>query len=538
MLPSNRTERQRSPTQGMLRWSTRLTAFAVISTLGVTVFPAQATAPISPLPATLSGMTGHADDRLVASLKLASATSPSQEATLAQLTSGLNMPARSLRAYRFAEAVMQRADPTCRLDWSLLAAIGHVESDHGRHGNADVRADGTSTPHILGPALDGSADVSAIPDTDDGRLDTDDRWDRAVGPMQFIPSTWTMVGSDADDDGVRDPHDIDDAAVSTALYLCAGEGDLGTTTGQRSAVYRYNHSDAYVDLVLRLAAAYARSDSIGLSLPTAEPTATPAALPTLEQPVGRPAHPASPPRARTRDLPWTVRQAVSSLKTHAKRSDPDTLEPGIGTDSSATVRSPEASSKLDGGDTTRDGARTTRGNTGSSEGSTGSSSGDATGNSTGVSTNGTTGNDGSVEHGSRDESTARSTDESTDGDGSAPGRAPDRGASSDDSTSGDTEPDDSTSGDTEADDPTSGSAKSSEISGVLQQAADGSWSVGSSEVDFGAAAFLESQARDDFDGTDGIESNLGELKTLAGSEVTVHVSAGNVVQLLNGRTYR
>lgn len=51
-------------------------------------------------------------------------------------------------------------------------------------------------------------------------------------------------------------HDIDDAALAAAVYLCSGKDDLSTEAGQRSAVYRYNHSQKYVDLVLRITRAY------------------------------------------------------------------------------------------------------------------------------------------------------------------------------------------------------------------------------------------------------------------------------------------
>ena len=78
--------------------------------------------------------------------------------------------------------------------------------------------------------------------------------------MQFIPSTWSGVGVDGDGDGVRNPQDIDDAALATAVYLCSGDEDLSTDAGQRAAVYRYNHSEEYVDLVLSIMRAYSTGD--------------------------------------------------------------------------------------------------------------------------------------------------------------------------------------------------------------------------------------------------------------------------------------
>ena len=117
-----------------------------------------------------------------------------------------------------------------------------------------------ATPGIYGVALDGQNNTKAISDSDAGVYDNDTQWDRAVGPMQFIPSTWQVVGVDADDDASRNPQDIDDAALAAAVYLCSGDGDLSTVAGQRAAVYRYNHSDAYVDLVLKIMNAYLEGD--------------------------------------------------------------------------------------------------------------------------------------------------------------------------------------------------------------------------------------------------------------------------------------
>jgi len=170
------------------------------------------------------------------------------------------VPSRALTAYQRAETVMRQADPSCHLTWQLIAAIGQVESNHGRFGGALMTADGVVHPAILGPRLTGHGATSRISDTDAGLLDGDQRFDRAVGPMQFIPSTWTVVGVDADGDGRRDPQDIDDASLATAVYLCSGTDDLATRAGQRAAVHRYNHSSAYVDLVIGIMAGYLHAD--------------------------------------------------------------------------------------------------------------------------------------------------------------------------------------------------------------------------------------------------------------------------------------
>ena len=170
------------------------------------------------------------------------------------------VPSAALAAYQRAEAVINTADESCNLPWQLVAAIGRVESDHGRFGGSFLDDEGVATPGIYGVRLDGSGQTSEIRDTDAGALDRDVRFDRAIGPMQFIPSTWSVVGVDADSDGTRNPQDIDDAALATAVYLCSGTEDLSQESGQRSAVYRYNHSAEYVGLVLAIMTAYLAGD--------------------------------------------------------------------------------------------------------------------------------------------------------------------------------------------------------------------------------------------------------------------------------------
>jgi hypothetical protein len=169
--------------------------------------------------------------------------------------SGTALPARVLLAYRTAANDLARSDPACHVSWSLLAGIGQVESGHAYNGAIDRQ--GRTLNPILGPELNGVGDVAAIPDTDGGRWDGDTTWDRAVGPMQFIPSSWQVWGRDGDGDGKADPSDVDDAAMATASYLCAGDRDLRDEKDRRSAVFSYNHSWDYVDLVLAWADAYA-----------------------------------------------------------------------------------------------------------------------------------------------------------------------------------------------------------------------------------------------------------------------------------------
>jgi membrane-bound lytic murein transglycosylase B len=172
------------------------------------------------------------------------------------------IPAVALNAYRLAAARLASAQPGCGIQWWLLAGIGRVESNHGRYGGATLNASGESTPHIVGDALDGTV-YDYIADTDGGRLDGDARYDHAVGPMQFIPSTWAAYGLDGNGDGVASPFNINDAALAAARYLCAAGGDLRTADGQRRAVLAYNHSDEYLSLVLGTASAYATGTPVG-----------------------------------------------------------------------------------------------------------------------------------------------------------------------------------------------------------------------------------------------------------------------------------
>ncbi len=169
------------------------------------------------------------------------------------LPSHPDIPDVALRAYVHGAALVGEEDPSCRPSWALLAGIGKVETDHGRFGGSALDARGVAVPPILGVVLDGSLPgTRPVHDTDGGRLDGDTTWDRAVGPMQFIPGTWVSVARDGDGDGTADPQDIDDAAATAAAHLCAAvaDHDIAAEAGLRRAVRAYNHSDAYVEEVL------------------------------------------------------------------------------------------------------------------------------------------------------------------------------------------------------------------------------------------------------------------------------------------------
>ncbi|HEX7835781.1 MAG TPA: lytic murein transglycosylase, partial [Pseudolysinimonas sp.] len=116
-------------------------------------------------------------------------------------------------------------------------------------------ADGTSTPPIYGVALDGGS-TNIIPDSDEGELDGDSEFDRAVGPMQLIPETWRNWHVDGGEDGVEDPQNIDDAVTAAANYLCRSSVDMDTEEGWRAAVGAYNSSDVYLSNVAAVAVGY------------------------------------------------------------------------------------------------------------------------------------------------------------------------------------------------------------------------------------------------------------------------------------------
>jgi len=171
------------------------------------------------------------------------------------------IPERALRAYVAAAVTVNAGAPVCGIGWNTLAAVGSVETAHGTYGGGSLTAEGQVNRPIVGPALNG-AGFAVIADTDGGALDGDARWDRAVGPMQFIPSTWELVGRDGNGDGTADPFNIDDAALSAAVYLCAHGRDLTTADGWTEAIYAYNQSDAYIRQVRDQATAYAAKAGI------------------------------------------------------------------------------------------------------------------------------------------------------------------------------------------------------------------------------------------------------------------------------------
>lgn len=147
-------------------------------------------------------------------------------------------------------AVYQAAAQTCTgLPWSVLAAVGATESHHAQ-GRADP-ATGDVRPPIVGPALDGANGYARILDPT-----MPDGWAHALGPMQFLSTTWAEWGRVAPHrpaGAQPDVHNAWDAIYSAAAYLCGGEAEI---TDVKAALFRYNRSHRYVDQVLAKANEY------------------------------------------------------------------------------------------------------------------------------------------------------------------------------------------------------------------------------------------------------------------------------------------
>jgi membrane-bound lytic murein transglycosylase B len=134
-----------------------------------------------------------------------------------------------------------------------------VEGHHGTYGGTTLEADGDTDRRIIGIPLDGTNDTAVIGDSDGGAYDGDATYDRAVGPMQFIPQTWSRFKADGNDDGTSSPFNLYDATLAAATYLCTASSGLDADPGLRTAYFAYNHSEAYVDAVLGFARLYERT---------------------------------------------------------------------------------------------------------------------------------------------------------------------------------------------------------------------------------------------------------------------------------------
>ncbi|WP_247706327.1 C40 family peptidase [Streptomyces liliiviolaceus] len=183
---------------------------------------------------------------------LALTTGGRGDAGIAEGGSAADIPDRMLSAYKKAVRQAGTYVPACQgLRWPVLAGVAKVESNHavGR----SIAASGDIRPKIYGVLLNGSGqggNTAVVPDTDGGTWDGTAAGERAVGPFQFLPSTWEAVGKDAGGDKVADPHNADDAALGAAVYLCGQGRDLTRRAQLTAALLQYNHSSAYVSNVL------------------------------------------------------------------------------------------------------------------------------------------------------------------------------------------------------------------------------------------------------------------------------------------------
>ncbi|MFC4375409.1 lytic transglycosylase domain-containing protein [Nocardia halotolerans] len=178
-----------------------------------------------------------------------------EDRAAAELPAGpLGIPGIAVAAYQNAEQQLAVENPHCGMSWSLLAGIGRVESTHA-YGKAD--AQGNPIKPVYGPVLDGSlAGNNVIYDSDGGELDGLGGYDRAIGPMQFLPETWHSYAADGNADGVADPQNLFDAALTAGRYLCDGGLNMRDLSQQSKAILRYNNSMAYVANVMAWSGSY------------------------------------------------------------------------------------------------------------------------------------------------------------------------------------------------------------------------------------------------------------------------------------------
>ncbi len=311
-------------------------------------------------------MTLHSEQQLVAVANRSVATTGLPIVpTVAVPLGATSIPRIPLIAYVYAAQRQQKLSSYCNLNWSTLAAIGYIESDHAkRGGSASPSWNGISNPHILGPELDGTDGYARISDSDHGALDGDATYDRAVGPMQFLPATWQEYAVSANPGRLPDPENIFDATEAAARYLCADGLDLRVPANLVAAIYGYNHSLTYVDNVVTVAGSYAGANPaeiaaalaaaqvlfapagpqpvsaaesavgiaptpIGSAVPTpsGSPTSAPVYWPVAPDPIGTaepttsPSGPASP-TATDSAAPESPSASPSASLTPAPTSDP------------------------------------------------------------------------------------------------------------------------------------------------------------------------------------------------------------------------
>ena len=249
----------RSPAFGLAMLTPIVLAGAVgaaPSRLNAPVYDTDVTplAAVSPSHGDSSGATVVALTKQPSNFRVAAATVSAPPPPIVLTSPGaMRIPAVALAAYRNAESAMATAAPGCGVSWNLLAGIGRIESQHANGGATDAR--GTAVTPIYGPALDGSlpGNEVIVQTVQAGRP----MYARALGPMQFLPGTWSRYASDGDGDGKADPQNVYDATLAAARYLCSGGLNLRNQSQVLTAILRYNNSMAYAQNVMGWAAAYA-----------------------------------------------------------------------------------------------------------------------------------------------------------------------------------------------------------------------------------------------------------------------------------------
>ncbi len=225
--------------------------------LAVSVLQSTPTSKVSAKPSPQSSASTVAAERpsgeAVSGVALEAVDAPIAEladaAWVSRVSAATGIPSRALTAYAGAALAVAQSDPGCGIGWNTLAGVGFVESEHGTIAGGVIAAEGVPTRGIVG--------IPIGPDTDHGALDGDTSRDRAVGPMQFIPSSWALLAQDGNRDGRTDVNNIDDAALAAAVHLCDIGGDLTQPARWIAALSAYNDSTEYNHRVAAAADHYA-----------------------------------------------------------------------------------------------------------------------------------------------------------------------------------------------------------------------------------------------------------------------------------------
>ena len=250
---------------------------ALVSEAAVTPLAA-----VEPPPGQRSGAAVVAITRTPTAFHIAAANvSAPPPAVVVNSPGTLRIPAMALTAYRNAERMMAAAYPGCGVSWNLLAGIGRIESMHANGGATDAR--GTAVRPIYGPALDGSLPGNEI--IVQSRSAERVTYARAMGPMQFLPGTWSRYASDGDGDGKAEVQNLFDSTLAAARYLCSGGLNLRDQSHVMAAILRYNNSMAYARNVLGWAGAYA-TGVVPVNLPPITGPVPPLGDAHLESPEG------------------------------------------------------------------------------------------------------------------------------------------------------------------------------------------------------------------------------------------------------------